>query len=868
MPSNLPTVTVTLLLTDLEGSTRLWERHPEWMAGAVARHFQLLGAVIEAHGGCIFKTQGDSAAAAFPNAPGALRAALEAQLALRREHWGGAGPLVVRMALHTGAPYQEGGEYTGPTVHRAHRLLAAAHGGQVLLCAATQELVRDGQPPGAELLDLGQHQLPDLSRPERIFQAVHPDLPARFPPLRGTQARATNLPPQRTPLLGREQELQALRALVPDGPSLVTLTGPGGTGKTRLAQQLGWEVLDRFPGGVYFIPLAAVSDPALAAPTIAHTLGLREEGDPLQSLVRHLGAAPSLLILDNFEQMVPAAEVVSALLEACPRLKIVVTSRKVLHLSGEQEFSVPPLALPGSAAGNAEAVSQYAAVRLFIDRARAVQPEFTVTNENAPAVAQICARLDGLPLAIELAAARIRLLSPDAMLARLDRRLRLLTRGPRNLPDRQQTLRNAIAWGYDLLTEPERQLYRRLAVFSGGFTLEAAASTCGKLDEGELLELSASLIDKSFLRPGLEEGRFGMLETIREFGLEALAESGEAEVTRAAHARYFAGLAGRAAPLLRGASQQAWLDRLEVEQANLRSAFRWVLDAGGDGEIAWTLAGGLWRFWFLRGYMGEGWQILRRLFERDPEGSVAARAAAYSGAAFLAFFHGNPEECAALVQRSLELCEAAGDEWNLAFSLCGLAMTAQHRGEWETARPAVDRALALARRLGDPWLVSMATTAYWPTVVQFGDYAGAEAMLAECVAISRRAEDLSLLAWPLAFLGTVHLRLGNPGEAVPCFREALSASHSVENKPGLACSLEGLAAAGAAQGRYEDAACLLGAAEALRVSAGCPRQLYEEPLVAETRAALAAVLGHAALTRKLEEGGQQPLDTVLGLASG
>lgn len=620
-------------------------------------------------------------------------------------------------------------------------------------------------------------------------------------------------------------------------------------------------MLEAFEGGVHFVPLAAIRDPQLVASTIARALGVREGGEPLEDLKERLRGARTLLILDNFEQITAAADVVSELLSACPRLQVLVTSRAVLRLQDEREFPVAPLALPAGGREGAETLSQYAAVRLFIERARAVQPDFRVTNENAPAVAEICARLDGLPLAIELAAARIRLLSPEAMLARLDSRLRLLTRGPRDLPDRQQTLRGAINWGYDLLSEPEKRLYRQLSVFSGGFTLEAAAAVCGDAD-GELLDTAASLADKSFLRAD-GAGRLGMLETIREFGLEALDAAGEAEALRGAHARHFAELVEQAGPLLRGPSQQTWLDRLEAEQANIRSAYWWSLEAESRGEIAWRLAGGLWRFWFLRGGMREGWRMLQRLFASDPDGSVAARARATAGAAFVAFFHGNPEQCSELVRRSLALCEEAGDEWNLAFALCGLGMTAQHRGEWEAARPAVERALRLARRVGDPWLVSMATTAYWPTVVQFGDYAGFETTLTECVTISREAEDLSLLAWPLAFLGTLYLRTGRADAALRCFREGLEASLAVENQVGIACSLEGLASAWAQQGRSEEAARLLGACEALRERAACPRQLYEEPLIRETRARLREALGEPEAARLEREGAAAGCEALL-----
>lgn len=871
MNSQLPTGTVTFLFTDIEGSTRLWETYPEAMQRAVARHFELLGREIHAAGGRIFKTQGDAVCAAFSTAPEALEAALASQRALIAEDWGEIGALRVRMALHTGAPEEHRGDYGGAPVNRVARLVAAGHGSQILLSLACQELVRDSLPEWTSLQDLGEHRLRDLIRPERIFQGVHPDLPAQFPPLRTLEARPNNLPLQRTPLLGREEELAAVHALFAlSGIGMVTLTGPGGTGKTRLGLQLGADLLDLFEHGVFFVPLAPIPDPQLVAPTISRTLGLREEGlTPLEGLKEHLKGQEALLILDNFEQIVEAAPVVAELLSACPRLKVLVTSRAVLRIQGEREYPVPPLALPDlKRLPPTEVLSQYAAVQLFIQRAAAVQPDFVVTNENAPAVAEICARLDGLPLAIELAAARVKLLPPEAMLARLDNRLKLLTRGARDLPDRQQTLRNAIAWGYDLLPDEEKQLYRRLSVFSGGFSLESAEAVCSPDDELDLLDGIASLVDKSFLRQEQSEGesRFLMLETIREFGLEALETTGELAAYRRRHAEHFADLAERAAPELRGPGQHEWLDRLEREQANLRRAFRWAEEH--RDELAWSLAGSLWRFWFLRGYMREGWQMLERLFALDPPGSVAVRARAFAGAAFVAFFHGDPDECSRIVRQSLQLCEEAGDDWNLAFTLCGVGMTGQHRGEWDQARVAVERALNLARRVGDPWLISMSTTAYWPTVIEFGDYSQAEPMYEECLEISRRAQDLSLLAWPLLSMGIIYLRTGRPDLAEQAFAEGISASHAVMNKPGVAISLDALVATWAEVGRLEDAARLLGAVEALRETTACPRQRYELPVHEEALRLLHAGLGAERTAALLQEGRSLSLEHAVELALG
>ncbi len=457
---DLPTGTVTFLFTDIEGSTRRWDSQPEAMSAALVRHDALLKAAIERYGGVVFKTMGDAFWAAFSTAPDALLAADAAQKALQAEPWGEIGPIKVRMALHTGTPELLQGDYFGRPLNRTARLLSAGHGGQVLLSLGTQELVRDLLPPAYDLRDLGEHRLRDLHRPERIFQLLGPGLATDFAPLRTMEARPNNLPAQPTALIGRDREIEELRRrLRAPGGRLITLTGPGGTGKTRLSLQVAAESLDEFDDGVYFVGLASISSAELMTSAIAQALDLMEvAGRPLlHTLQDHLRARRILLLLDNFEQVVQAAQVIATLLESCPRLQALVTSRVLLRVYGEQEFAVPPLSMPDPhALPPLEQLTQFEAVRLFIDRAVAAKPNFQVTNDNAPAVAAICHRLDGLPLAIELAAPRVRVLPPAELLVRLERRLALLTGGARTLPARQQTLRAAIGWSHDLLSADER----------------------------------------------------------------------------------------------------------------------------------------------------------------------------------------------------------------------------------------------------------------------------------------------------------------------------------------------------------------------------------------------------------------------------
>src|SRR5829696_9145885 len=566
-----PTGTLTFLFTDIEGSTRLWEHDAPAMQAALARHDELLRGAIEERGGYVFKTIGDAFCAAFPTGPDALEAALVAQRELFAEAWDEEiGTLRVRMALHTGAAEERDGDYFGPPLNRVARLLSAAYGGQVLLSLTTQELVRDQLPADVELWDLGEHRLKDLGRPEHIFQPAASGLAADFPPLRTLDVHLNNLPVQPTPLVGREREVSEVAERVrSEEVRLLTLIGPGGTGKTRLGLQAAADLLEEFSDGVFFVALATITEPELVASTIARALGVKESAEQslMESLKNYLRDRRLLLVLDNFEQVLRGAPLVGELMGACPKLKVLATSRISLRLYGEQEYLVPPLALPDPRVMlPLEVLTHYEAVKLFGQRVRAVKSDFEVTTENAPAVAEICARLDGLPLAIELAAARVKVLTPQKMLDRLSDRLKLLTGGARDLPERQRTLRATMEWSHALLEEGERALFARLSVFAGGRTLEAIEAVCNA--DGTLpidvLDGVESLVDKSLLRE--EEGvggepRFVMLETVHEYTREKLEESGEAEELRRRHAQYFLALAEEAEPDLKGPRQYTWVER-------------------------------------------------------------------------------------------------------------------------------------------------------------------------------------------------------------------------------------------------------------------------------------------------------------------
>ena len=586
--AHLPSGTVTFLLTDVEGSTALWERDPEAMRRALARHDTLIGAGIECRGGVVVKHrgEGDSVFAVFARVSDAVAAAADLQRALQAEPWPIPALLRVRMALHTGEAELRESDYYGVAVNRCARLRSAGHGGQILLSEATAAIARESLPEGAGVRDLGTHRLRDLQRPERIHQLVLPDLLTEFPALASLDGRPNNLPVQPTPLIGREREVDLVGSLLlREDVRLLTLTGPGGTGKTRLGLEVAADGLDYFEDGVFFVALAPISDPALVIPAIAQTLGVREAGGRalLGCLKAYLRGRDLLLVLDNFDQLLGAAPLVADLLAACTGLKILVTSRAVLNLRGEREFPVLPLALPDRRCPPpVDVVSGYPSVALFVQRAADAKPSFVLTAESAPAVVDICYRVDGLPLAIELAATRVKLLSPEALLARLERRLPLLTGGARDLPARQQTLRDAIAWSHELLDRSEQRLFRRLAVFVGGFTLDAVEAICnpeGDLDV-DVLDGLASLVAKSLLRQEDQDGepRFAMLETIREYGLERLEASGEADVLRREHARYYLALVEATGALLFATKRERL--RTTAEQGNVQTALRWLVQHG------------------------------------------------------------------------------------------------------------------------------------------------------------------------------------------------------------------------------------------------------------------------------------------------
>jgi predicted ATPase/class 3 adenylate cyclase len=820
---DFPSGTVTFLFTDVEGSTRRWEQDSVAMRTAIVRHFALLDEAINANNGVRFKIIGDAVQAAFPTALDAVLAAVAAQRALVAEDWGALGPVRVRMAIHTGAATPHDGDYLSPALNRLARLLAAGAGGQILLTEATRQLVRDLSPAGMplQLVDLGEHRLRDLRESEHVFQLAAPGLPSEFPPLTSLDRQTHNLPSQLTPFIGREALVAEIRErLEQPGVRLLTLTGPGGAGKTRLALHVAADLVDAYADGVWFVPLAPVTSAAMVAGTIAGVLGIRESaGESIESTLRaYLRPRRALLVLDNFEHVVAASQLVADLLSHCPDIQVLATSRARLHISGEHELPIPSLELPPlTGAMRLDDALASEAVRLFVDRARAVQSHFELTEDNAETIVAICRRLDGLPLAIELAAARVRLLPPKAILARLDSRLTLLTGGGRDRPERQQTLRGAIAWSHDLLDRSQQILFRRLAVFAGGWTLDAAEAVVGFGTDPPIpvFEGLDALHDSSLIRlqessdgDAAADPRFAMLQTIHEFATEQLVASGELAQVKENHVAWFLDLAIEAEPHLSGPSAVSWLDRLESEHDNLRAALDW-LRSQSDGERAATLAAALWRAWWLRGNVAEGRDQLEAALAVDGSTTSAARAAALDGAGLLAETQGDYDRAEALHREALALSRERGDTTGVARALGNLGVVAFDRGDDDQATTFLDESLALAREIGDQFLIATALNDLGSVSYRRGDLDRAELLYQESLSLRRRARSGSEIARSLNNLGAVAFDRGDFDRACQLFAESVGLYRDAGDRWGAAGALIGLATANHLQGDAPRAAVLL-----------------------------------------------------------
>jgi len=825
----LPSGTVTFLFTDIEGSTRLWQEQPEAMATAHARHDEILREAIESNHGYVFQIVGDSFSAAFHNAMDGVKAALKAQqnlVSIRAEK--SAQPystsdleIKVRMGIHTGAAKLKNDSkevhYDGyTTLALTQRIMSAGHGGQVLISNATQQLIRDDLPDGLTLHDMGERRLKDLIRPERLYQLVIPNLPADFPPLKTLDIYSHNLPIQLTSFIGRNHEIREITKLITEH-RVLTLTGSGGTGKTRLSLQVAADLLNHFDHGVWFAELAPLTNPELIPQTILSVIGVSEQANktPLEILKKYLHEKKVLIILDNCEHLIEAsAKVVDTLLVAAPGLKVLASSREALGVKGELSYLVPSLSLPDPNHLPAiEQLSQYEAVQLFVDRALLVAPHFVVDKDNAPFIAKICHRLDGIPLAIELAAARIKMMSVKQISARLDDRFRLLTGGARTALPRQRTLRALIDWSYDILTDNERLLLQRLSVFAGGCTLEAAEEVCigvgrNSISPHDILDLLTQLVNKSLVmvmeHSQTGETRYRMLETIRQYAREKLDEKGQEALMYNRHLDYFVAFVEETDETLRGAEQESGLGLLDRELDNLRAALTWSAKSN-NVETMLRLASALWRYWRVRSYFSEGRHWLEDGLSRDEPASSSVRAKALMAAGSLANYQADYARARLLLEESLALHRELNDKLRIAICINLISHGKMMTGDLTGAQASLEESFAIFRDLDDTRGMGYSLYFLGSMHLASGNMAAAAPVLEESLTRLKEAGDTWWVGNTLIQLGWGINRQGDPAKALRLFDEALEISAQFGDTRGTARALMYIAEAKFSQGEYETA---------------------------------------------------------------
>jgi predicted ATPase/class 3 adenylate cyclase len=858
-----PTGTVTLVFTDIEGSTgllqALGDRYPE----VLADHHRLIREAFARHGALERGSAGDGLYFVFHSARAAVLAAVDGQLAIAGHAWPDGVAVLDRMGLHTGEPVRASEGYVGLDVHRAARICAAGHGGQILISQTTRDLIAEELRAPLGLVDLGSHRLRSLDTPQRLYQVTAPGLARDFPPPRTTDAPRNNLKLEVTSFIGREREIEQAMAIL-ERSSILTLTGPGGVGKSRVGFRLARALLDRFEDGTWIVECGTLTDPDFVLPSVVSTIGLPESaGRSLQeAIVDGLKGKRLLLLLDDCDPVLSAcASLAAALARTCSGVRIIVTSREALGVPGEAILPIASLATPEvSSTAAARDLATIDACQLFVERATAVQPGFAVTDQNARWVAQLCRRLDGIPLAIELAAARVRALPVEQIASRLDDRFRLLTGGSRAAVARHQTLRATIDWSYDLLTEPERAVLRRLSVFAGGATLDAAEFVCASdpVDPFEMLDVLGRLIEKSlvFTDPASSEARFRLLETVREYARSRLVEAGEGERTLRRHRDWYLALVDKALPaFFQGPEPVEWLRRLDGEHDDLRVALEWCLDQPGESQSGLRIAAGLWRYWEIRGLLTEGRGWLERMLEAVGGGVSALKANALTGAGSLAFiqgdfraasnFHegslalqrqmgdrqsiayaannlanaalqlGDHERARTLYEETVALTREVGDERGVAFGVIHLAEVATRLGDLVAARTLHEEALAAIRELGDRWMEAFALDSFAQATTRAGDLDAAQSLHTEALAIFEAIGDRRGVARVETHLAELALASGDTTRARGLFRQALAIRQDLGDMPGLASAMENLAGAVVADDA-ESAARLHGAAESLR----------------------------------------------------
>ncbi len=858
-----PSGTVTLAFTDIEGSTRLLQtlgdRYPE----VLADHHRLVRDAFTRHGAVERGNAGDGLYFVFDSAREAVQAAVDAQLAIAGHAWPDGAVVKDRMGLHTGEPVSATEGYVGIDVHRAARICAAGHGGQILVSQTTRDLVGGELRASFGFMDLGSHRLRSLDTPQRLSQVIGPGLEESFPPLRTTDTPRNNLQLEVTSFIGRERELEQAISIL-DDTGLLTLTGPGGVGKTRVGLRLARSLLERFDDGAWVVECGALTDRDFVLPTIASTLGMTEPAGRslLAAIVDYVRGKRILLVLDDCDPVLAeCAELSEAVLRACSTVRIIVTSREALGVGGEAILPITSLATPETGPRvRPRDLAEVDAVRLFVERARAVQPAFELTDQNARAVAQLCRRLDGIPLAIELAAARVRALPVEQIAARLDDRFRLLTGGSRAAVARHQTLQATIDWSYELLTEAERAVLRRLSVFAGGATLEAAEAVCvgGSVDTLDVLDCLGRLVEKSLVLsdPQASEARFRLLETVREYARARLVEAGEAEATLRRHRDWYVALVDEtSAAFFHGPEPVDRLRRLDREHDDIRAVLEWCLDQPGESGTGLGLSAGLWRYWEIRGHLTEGRGWLERTLDAAGEDVSPTRANALTGAGNLALMQGDYRAAAgyheaclslnravgdaygvayatnnlanavlqagdhvrarALYEECIALSMELGDERGAAFGSINLADVATRQGDFDEARALHKHVLSMIRGLGDRWMEGFALDTFGRATGRAGDRDSARALHTEALAILESIGDRRGVARVQTHLAELALADGDTAGARDLLRRSLAIRQELGDMPGLATAMEGLAGAVAIDDP-EAAARLDGAAESLR----------------------------------------------------
>ena len=854
MPDS-PGVT-TFLFTDIEGSTRLWEREPERMHAALAQHDAIARASVEQHRGTVVKTIGDGVHAVFADPLDALRATLQLQQALAEPAATNGVALRVRCGLHAGVDIRRDNDYYGNAVNRAARIMSTAHGGQILLSQTVTDLVAGRLPREVSLRDLGAVRLRDLTQPEHVYQVIHPALRQDFPALRSLEATPNNLPQQLTSFIGREHELAEVRRQLRQA-RLLTLVGVGGLGKSRLSLQVAAEALDAYPDGVWFVELAPVTDSRLVPQAVASVLGVKEDaGRPvLDALLKFIHDRRLLVVLDNCEHLAQAcADLARKLLEAAPHVTILATSRERLNIAGEKAYPLAPFPVPlPQQRLTPEALAQFASVRLFCERAASAQPDFEITVDNAGAVAEICHRLDGIPLALELAAARVRAMSVDKIRERLTDRFKLLSGGDRTALPRQQTLRALIDWSYDLLDPSEQLLFRRLAVFAGGFTLEAAEKVgAGEaIQESDVLDLVTQLVEKSLVALDVERDRYGMLETVRQYAEERLRDASEEVAARERHLAYYLGFAETARPMLFGPSQGSWLRKLDLERENLLAAHACCNNADNGAERGLRLVLLTKAYWMNRGLLRLGHRITREALARSgADVRNLARCRGLFDLGQIAILMGNHTDAQAFLEESLDIARELGDRGRIAAVLQPLGMTHVAHGNLQAARSYLEEALFLARELAKKREIAAALTALAMLNRLEGKLDTAEPLYREVLALSRELEDRASIAISLLNLAIVAISSNRSVDARPMLREVTGIALEIESKPIGQSVLEVAAGLMGRDCRWELTARLFGAAEALAQHTGVQRDAADAqflmPHIEQAREALGAARFDAA----------------------